>query len=122
LEEEGADEAVIPKLRRFIETTSPRIFQGRPAPGDPQGIILRLLSDEIKQLANTPTLAYRFRDVLNTEQPAVFKNFDFDVFCEQMELDGYEKSVLALSLLESPKPDLQQKGTFPSPWFCRRQI
>jgi hypothetical protein len=69
-----------------------------------------LLSDEIKAIANKPTLSYRFRDALNTEQPVIFKNFDFERFCEQLGLDGLEKSTLASSLLESPKSDLQQKG------------
>jgi len=48
--------------------------------------------------------------MLNAEQPALFKNFDFERFCEQIGLDGLEKSTLALSLLDSPKSDLQQKG------------
>jgi hypothetical protein len=103
-------EAYIVKLRKFIEMSAPRIFQGRNGSQDAMGIVFRLLTKEIKTIANKPTLTSRFRDALNTEQPIVFKNFDFDRFCEQMGLDGLEKSTLALSLLESSKPDLQQKG------------
>jgi hypothetical protein len=110
LEEEAGVEAYITKLRKFIEIASARIFQGRNGPADPTGLIFRLLSDEIKTIANKPTLSYRFRDMLNTEQPALFKNFDFERFCEQLGLDGLEKSTLALSLLDSPKSDSQQKG------------
>ena len=67
----------------------------------------------MKIVANKPSLSHRFRDTLNAE-PAVFKNFDFERFCEQVGLDGLEKSTLALSLLDSPKSDLQQKGNAPS--------
>jgi hypothetical protein len=110
LEEESGVEAYITKIRKFIEISAPRIFQGKNGPQDPTGLIFRLLSEEIKAIANKPSLSYRFRDALNTEQPVVFKIFDFERFCEQIGLDGLEKSVLALSLLESPKSDLQQKG------------
>ena len=110
MEEEAGIEAYITKIRKFIEIAATRIFQGRNGPGDPTGLIFRLLTDEIKSIANKPTLSYRFRDMLNTEQPALFKNFDFERFCEQIALDGLEKSTLALSLLDSPKSDLQQKG------------
>lgn len=111
MEEEAGVEAYITKIRKFIEIAATRIFQGRNGPGDPTGLIFRLLTDEIKAIANKPTLSYRFRDMLNTEQPALFKIFDFERFCEQIALDGLEKSTLALSLLDSPKSDLQQKGT-----------
>jgi hypothetical protein len=40
----------------------------------------------------------------------VFRNFDFERFIEQIELDALEASTLALALLESTKSDLQQKG------------
>jgi hypothetical protein len=93
-----------------MEISASRIFQGRNGPQDPTGLVFRLLTDEIKALANAPTGTYRFRDALNADQPAVFKNFEFERFCEQMNLDGLEKSILALSLLDSPKSDLQQKG------------
>ena len=110
MEEESGVEAYITKLRKFIEISASRLFQGRNGAQDPTGLIFRILSDEIKLVANKPTSSHRFRDTLNAEQPAVFKNFDFERFCEQIGLDGLEKSTLALSLLESPKSDLQQKG------------
>lgn len=111
MEEESGVEAYITKIRKFVEISAPRIFQGRNGPQDPTGLIFRLLSEEIKAVANKPTLSYRFRDALNVAQPAVFHNFDFEQFCEQIGLDALERSILALSLLESPKSDLQQKGT-----------
>jgi len=104
-------EAYYTKIRRFIEISAPRIFQGQDGPSDHTGLVFRLLTDEIKSLANKPTLAYRFKDVLNTEQSSVFRNFDFERFIDQIGLDGLEKSTLALALLESPRSDLQQKGT-----------
>lgn len=113
MEEESGVEAYITKIRKFIEISAPRIFQGKNGPQDPTGLIFRLLSEEITSIANKPSLSHRFRDALNAEQPVVFKNFDFERFCEQIGLDGFEKSTLALSLLESPKNDLQQKGTLP---------
>lgn len=79
-------------------------------PQDPTGLIFRLLSEEIKSLANKPTQSHRFRDALNTEHTVIFRDFDFERFCEQIGLDGLEKSILALSLLDSPRSDLQQKG------------
>jgi len=119
LEEESGVEAYITKLRKFIEISASRLFQGRNGPQDPTGLIFRLLSDEIKIVANKPSLSHRFRDALNAEQPVVFKNFDFERFCEQIGLDGLEKSTLALSLLDSPKSDLQQKGSPLLSWgFC----
>jgi hypothetical protein len=111
LEEESGVEVYITKLRRFIEISASRIFQGRNGPQDPTGLVFRLLTDEVKDLANAPTQTYRFREAVSVDQPAMFKTFDFERFCEQMGLDGLEKSVLALSLLDSPKSDLQQKGT-----------
>ena len=110
LEEESGVEAYITKIRKFIEISAPRLFQGRNGPQDPTGLIFRLLSEEIKAVANKPTLSHRFRDALNVGQPALFQNFDFERFCEQIGLDGLEKSTLALSLLDSSKSDLQQKG------------
>jgi len=111
LEEESGPEVFVTKLRRFIEMSATRIFQGRNGPQDPKGLVFRYLTDEIKTVANTPTGTFRFRDALSVDQPAVFKNFDFELFCDQMGLDGLEKSILALSLLDSSKSDLQQKGS-----------
>lgn len=110
LEEESGSEAYVTKIRKFIDTSSPRLFQGNNGPQDPTGLVFRILVDEIKTIASKPSLASRFQVALNTEQPQVFRNFDFERFCEHIGLDALEKSVLALSLLESPKSDLQQKG------------
>ena len=110
MEEESGVEAYITKIRKFIEISAPRLFRAENGPQDPTGLIFRLLADEIKIIANKPTLSHRFRDALNTEQPVIFRDFDFERFCETVGLDPLEKSTLALSLLESSKSDLQQKG------------
>jgi CCR4-NOT transcription complex subunit 1 len=80
-------------------------------PKPPDSPTYRLLADVVKELANSPqTAKQKFADCIAQYD----KDFDLQAFMRHFELDGYERSVLALGFKTSPKPELRQKGRL----FC----
>ncbi|KAG4305375.1 hypothetical protein PORY_000931 [Pneumocystis oryctolagi] len=67
----------------------------------------RLLSEEIQMLSTTPTASHQFGSAISGAASGIFNDFDMDKFCRYFDLDAFQKSVLASSLLLSSKKDLQ---------------
>ena len=76
-------------------------------PKPPDSASYRLLADVVKELANSPqTAKAKFADCVAQYD----KEFDLQGFMRHFELDGLERSILALGFKTSPKPELRQKG------------
>ncbi|KAG5519775.1 hypothetical protein PMAC_000048 [Pneumocystis sp. 'macacae'] len=67
----------------------------------------RLLSEEIQMLSTTPTASHQFGSAISGAVSGIFNDFDINKFCQYFDLDAFQKSVLASSLLLSSKKDLQ---------------
>ncbi|KTW28870.1 hypothetical protein T552_01499 [Pneumocystis carinii B80] len=67
----------------------------------------KLLSEEIYSLSTTPSASYQFGNAISGAASGIFNDFDMKKFCRYFDLDAFQKSVLASSLLQSSKKDLQ---------------
>ncbi|QSL65151.1 hypothetical protein MERGE_002456 [Pneumocystis wakefieldiae] len=67
----------------------------------------KLLSEEIYSLSTTPSISYQFSDAILGAASGIFNDFDMKKFCQYFDLDAFQKSVLASSLIQSSKIDLQ---------------
>ncbi|KAG4302599.1 hypothetical protein PCK1_001183 [Pneumocystis canis] len=69
----------------------------------------KLLSEEIQMLSTTPSASHQFGSAISGAASGIFNDFDLDKFCQSFDLDAFQKSVLASSLLLSSKKELQEK-------------
>lgn len=73
----------------------------------------RLLVQSVKELANSPEESKaKFADCISSSDNGVFRDFDLAVFMRHFDLDGLERSILALGLKTSVKAELRSKGGF----------
>ncbi|RPA83679.1 Not1-domain-containing protein [Ascobolus immersus RN42] len=92
-------------LHRLIASNSSTIFSQMPKP--PDSPTYRLLADLVKELPTSPqTAKAKFADCIAQWD----KDFDLQTFMRHFELDGYERSVLALGFKTSPKPELRRQA------------
>ncbi|KAG4302634.1 hypothetical protein PCANB_001148 [Pneumocystis canis] len=69
----------------------------------------KLLSEEIQMLSTTPSASHQFGSAISGAASGIFNDFDIDKFCQYFDLDAFQKSILASSLLLSSKKELQEK-------------
>ncbi|KZT56511.1 Not1-domain-containing protein [Calocera cornea HHB12733] len=78
-------------------------------PGAP--LPFRLLSQEVRRLARTPSKASRFREAVERGEGDVFRVFDFSKFVNAVHLSALEKVILAVHVAYSvSRSDLAVQG------------
>lgn len=76
-------------------------------PKPPDSGSYRHLAETVKELANDPQNAKaKFADCVSQYD----KEFDLQTFMRHFELDGLERSILALGFKTSPRQELRSKG------------
>jgi len=106
-------------FRRLVASHSNTIFSPiSKQPDNPSEY--RLLIQHVKALANSPEEAkVKFADCIGSLDNQIFHDFDLSVFMRHFDLDGLERSILALGFESSAKPELQSKGeSEESLWRC----
>jgi hypothetical protein len=99
---------VFPKFfRRAVQLNADYIFNNSSQ--TPQGSY-DLLSKYVQKIKLDPQEADNVADSIDTTEGDLFKNFDVSKFMDHFKLDPVAKSMLALSLKNSSKPDLRTKG------------
>lgn len=97
-------------LRRQISSHSSTIFSPISKPPD-NPATYKLLVESVKEVANSPQDSkQKFADCISGTDNDVFRDFDLAAFMRHFELDGLERSILALGFKSSVKPDLRSKG------------
>lgn len=97
-------------LRRLVTSHANTIFSAiSKQPENPSEY--RLLCQHVKTLSNSPEDAKsKFADCISSSDNALFRDFDLAVFMRHFDLDGLERSILALGFKSSPKAELRTKG------------
>ncbi len=65
--------------------------------------IFLLLASEVRRVSRNPTLADRFREVINKAEGDVFRDFDLIQFVDRLRLRSLERFVLASSFVSIHK-------------------
>ena len=97
-------------LRRLVTSHANTIFSPiSKQPDNPSEY--RLLIQDVKELANSPENAgAKFADCIGSSDNQVFRDFDLAIFMKHFDLDGLERSILALGFNSSAKPELRSQG------------
>lgn len=97
-------------FRRLVSSHAHTIFSPISKPPDNQSTY-RLLVQHIKEASNSPEDSKaKFADCISTSDNDVFRDFDLATFMKHFDLDGLERSILALGFKNCPKQDLRTKG------------
>ncbi len=95
-------------IRRIIQAwQTGQSAQSSSYTGSP---IHRLLVEQLHSLTKTQRTELFREAVSSTEKGEALKNFDFEVFSQDLPLSTVEKTHLAIALLQSPKADLVSQG------------
>lgn len=95
-------------FRKLLRQHASRIF-GSETNSEPAASY-NLLVSEIQKIRQDPEQAKKIADALDTSEGEPFRDFDVSTFMERFKLDPVSKSMLALALKTTSKPDLKTKG------------
>jgi CCR4-NOT transcription complex subunit 1 len=95
-------------FRKLLRQHASRIF-GSDTGSEPAASYGSLVS-EIQKIRQDPEQAKKIADALDTSEGEPFRDFDVSTFMERFKLDPVSKSMLALALKTTSKPDLKTKG------------
>ncbi|KAK9478935.1 CCR4-NOT core subunit CDC39 [Lipomyces japonicus] len=79
-------------------------------PPDNPGI-RRLLAEEVRYLSVNPQLSYKFADSVFTTDNDAFKGFKLQPFFDSFNLDDLQRTILSLSLVNSPNQDFKNQAS-----------
>lgn len=97
-------------FRRLVTSHAHTIFSPiSKQPDNPSSY--RLLAQHVKEIANSPEDSKaKFADCITSSDNDPFRDFDLHVFMRHFDLDGLERTILALGFASSPRVDLSSKG------------